>query len=114
VAREPGRFNKAPARNAGRLRSSLFAKITAVDPFGKLRAGSQQLQLTVLSKEKASPRPKYQKAEPRAAGVLFGGEGLLCQFRAEFLLLFGDELFVAIGIDEGVRRAVFQMRIFFF
>jgi hypothetical protein len=46
--------------------------------------------------------------------VLFGGEGLLGKFGAEFLLFFSHEFFVAIGIEEGVRSAGFQVRIFCF
>jgi hypothetical protein len=46
--------------------------------------------------------------------VLFGGECLLGQFGAEFLLFFSHELFIAIGIGEGVRSAGFQVRIFSF
>src|SRR5258708_33472776 len=50
----------------------------------------------------------------RVSNILFGGGGLLGQFGAEFLLFFSHELFVAIGIDEGVRSAGFQVRIFLF
>src|SRR5882762_1715320 len=49
----------------------------------------------------------------RVSNILFGGEGLLGQFRAEFLFFFSHELFVAIGIDEGACSAGFQVRIFF-
>src|SRR5882762_5157157 len=50
----------------------------------------------------------------RISNILFGGEDLLGQFRAEFLLFVSHEFPVAVRIYERVRRPVFHVRIFFF
>ena len=46
------------------------------------------------------------------AGLLWGGEFLFCQFGVEGLLPFGDVVFVAGGIDEGIGAARFHSRVF--
>ena len=50
----------------------------------------------------------------RGLCVLLGGERLPCQFRAEVLLRLRYEIFLAAGVDEGVRAPGFHLRILFF